>query len=133
MVGGNHLEVVGDVVAGGGVVGAADILGQTVHLLRVHVFGALEHQVFEQVREAGPSGRIVLGTDVIPDLHRDGRAGVVLDAEHLQAVGKRALVVLERRNGETVAGDGGRRETGGGEQGNETQTHVESSVREAPL
>ena len=52
MVGGDDLVVIGEIVVGGGVVEAADILGQPVELLGHHVPRRLEHQMLEEMREA---------------------------------------------------------------------------------
>jgi hypothetical protein len=81
----------------------------------MHVLRALEHQMFEQMSEAGAPLRIVLGADVVPDLHRHIRAGVILHAEHLQAVRQGALLVLDRRNGE-IRRPRRKRDRGGGKQ-----------------
>ncbi len=118
----HRFEVVGEVVRGGGVVVAADVFGQAVELLGLHVLRALEHQVFEQMREAAAAGRIVLRADVVPDLHGDGRARVVLDADHLQAVGERAFLVgnLWNREVSRERGDAG---TGGEEEGDKACAH----------
>jgi hypothetical protein len=74
MVARHDLEIVGDVITGGGIVGAAHVLGQPVELLGVHVLGALEHQVFKQMRETRAPLRVVLGADVVPHLHGHIRA-----------------------------------------------------------
>src|SRR5436853_1578173 len=42
----------------------------------VVVLGALEHQMLEEVREAGVPWPFVLGSDVIPDVDRDDRTPV---------------------------------------------------------
>ena len=62
--------------------------------------GALEHDVLEQVREAGLAGLLVLGSDVVPDVDGDDRREVVLGDDEAQAVGE-ALVA------EGDGGDGG--------------------------
>ena len=53
------------------------------------VLRALEHQVLEQVREAGVAGALVLRTDVIPEIDRDDRAGVILVEQDVQSVVQR--------------------------------------------
>ncbi len=51
MVGGDGLEIVREIVPGGGVVESACIFGQPVKGFRRHVDRGLEHQVLKQVRE----------------------------------------------------------------------------------
>ena len=80
--------VVGAVVAGRGVVGAAAALHQHVELVVRHACGAHEHQVLEQVGEAGAPGRLVLRADGEPGVDRDHRLRVVLVQDHGQAVGQ---------------------------------------------
>ncbi len=92
----HDLVVLGDVVAGRRVVGAADVLGQPIELLVAQVGRALEHHVLEEVGEARAAGRIVAAADVIPDLHAHRRARAVLDRDHLQAVGETPLAVDDR-------------------------------------
>jgi hypothetical protein len=71
--GGDILEVVGAVVIGGAVqVGGAHAL-HGVDVAAVEVFAAAEHEVLEEVREAGLAGLLVLGPDVVPDV--DGHDG----------------------------------------------------------
>ena len=104
VAGRNHLVVVGEVVVGGGVVDPAHILGQPVKALGRQVAGGLEHHVLEQVREAGPAGRIVLRPHTVPDLHRHiGRRPVERGVD-LQPVGQGVLLVDDRRD---LAGLGG--------------------------
>ena len=68
------LEVVGPVEAGGGVRGAAGGLDRGQVLARLDAGpGALEHQVLEQVREAGASLHLVTRTDLVPEVHRHAR------------------------------------------------------------
>src|SRR3546814_1343021 len=71
---GRHvLEIVGAVVPGRAVhLGCAGWLQRAEEFVVV-VFGAVEHQMFEQVREAVQAGRLVLAADVIPDVDRDHR------------------------------------------------------------
>ncbi len=53
------------------------------------VRGAFEHQVLEEMREAGVARLLVFCPDVIPDLQVDHGSGVVFEQNHLQAIGKR--------------------------------------------
>src|ERR1700733_2606685 len=79
-------EVVGAVVIGGAVqVGGAHLL-HGIDVAAVKVLAAAEHEVFEQVREAGLAGSLVLRPDVIPDV--DGYDGslVIFMHDHGQAV-----------------------------------------------
>ena len=54
--------------------------------LVVVVLRALEHQVLEQVREAGLARDLVLGADVVPEVDRDDRRLAVGVHDHGQAV-----------------------------------------------
>ena len=47
---------------------------------------ALEHDVLEEVGEAGLARDLVLGPDVVPEVDRDDRRQVVLGHDHAQAV-----------------------------------------------
>ncbi len=98
VVGGDHVEVVGEVVGGGGVVQPAHVLGQTVHVLGRHVLGGLEHHVLEQVGEARTAHRVVLGADAVEDLDVDEGCGVIDRGHQLQPVGQGALLILEWRD-----------------------------------
>ena len=114
--GGRHvLEVVGAVFVRRAVqVGGADALERALELLVV-VLAPVEHQVLEQVGEAGPAGALVLRADVIPDVDRDDRRLVVLVDEHGQAVRQHEPLVGdvdgglggEWRGEEREEGDGG--------------------------
>ena len=85
--GGRHgLEIIGAVEPGGAVeVGRAD-LAQRLEIIARRVFGAVEHQMLEQMREAGPAGRLVLRADIVPDGDRDDRRLAVLVDDDAQAV-----------------------------------------------
>ena len=50
---------------------------------------AFEHQMLEEVGEAGVSGLLVLGADVIPHVDGDDRAVVILVKEHVEAIRER--------------------------------------------
>ncbi len=93
--GGDILEVVGAVVVGGAVhVRRPDAL-EGGKVLIVVVFAAIEHQVFEQVGEAGFAWGLVFRAHVVPDVDRDDRRLAVLVHHHPQAVVELELVVLE--------------------------------------
>ncbi|CAM3278608.1 hypothetical protein SPZE110945_14855 [Sphingomonas zeae] len=77
VVGRHHLEIIGVIVGSRGVVVAADILGQAIHLFGDEVARRLEHEMLEHVCKARATLGIVLRPDIIPDLDRDvGRRGV---------------------------------------------------------
>src|SRR4030095_12834789 len=56
---------------------------------------SLEHQMLEQVREAGPAGLLVLRADVIPERQVHDRRRVIFEEDHLQPVRQRAHGVVE--------------------------------------
>jgi hypothetical protein len=88
--GGEAGKVVG-AVQPGGAIGTQAALGE----LRPHraVAGrALEQQVLQQVRHAGFAVVLVLAANPIGDVDRGGRLAVILDQQHLQAVGQPVLV-----------------------------------------
>ena len=89
-VGRHHFPVVGAVGVGRSVQQRAGAL-QRREIALVVVLGALEHQVLEEMREAGAARRLVLRADVIPEVHRHDRAGVILVDEHVEPVGERVL------------------------------------------
>jgi hypothetical protein len=55
------------------------------------VLGALEHQMLEEVREAGLARPLVLRADVIPQVDRDDRTRVVLVQKDVESVVERVL------------------------------------------
>ena len=57
--------------------------------------GSLEHHVFEQVSEAGEAGALIGRADVIPDIHGHERQTVVLEQNHIEAVGESVFFVVE--------------------------------------
>ena len=61
---------------------------------------ALEHDVLEEVGEAGLALHLVLGADVVPEVDRDDRGEVVLGDDDAQAV-------VEALVAERDLGDGG--------------------------
>ena len=87
------MEGVGAVGVGGPVdVGDADLF-ERLEVVVVEVFRAVEHEVLEQVREAGLAELFVLRADVIPQVDRDdGRFVVFMDDER-QAVVEDELFV----------------------------------------
>jgi hypothetical protein len=117
VIGRDDLVVFGEVVTGGGVVEPADVLGQPVETLWGQVARAFEHQVFEQMGEAGAAGGIIPGADPVPDLHGHIRGGAVDGGVEPQAVGQDPQVVGDRRDG----GGRGRLSEGRGGRGGQQQ------------
>ena len=87
------MEIVGAVLIGGAVeVGRSDSL-QSLEIVVVEVFAAIEHQVFEEVRETGLAGLLIFRAHVIPDVHGDNRRLVVFVHDYRQAVRQHELFV----------------------------------------
>ena len=59
-----------------------------------------EHEVLEQVREAGAAGHLVLRADVIPDVDRDNRAAVILVNQDVEAVRQSVLCIGDVQGGQ---------------------------------
>ena len=55
------------------------------------VLRALEHQVLEQMGEAGAPRLLVLRPDVIPDVHGNDRTRVVFVEQDVESVAERVL------------------------------------------
>src|SRR5260370_19291153 len=81
-----------------------------------------EHEMLEQVCEAGAAFALILGTDVIPDLEVDHRPAVVFMHDHSEAVGQLGGSDLEFRRAVLRA----QRE---GEEGNDPEFHEELNSR----
>ncbi len=81
------------------------------HVLRLaDVRAALEHHVLEQVREAGLARDLVLGADVVPEVHGDHGREVVLGDDQAQPVRQALIAELDDGNGHaqrTSGTDGG--------------------------
>ena len=85
---GDVLEVVGAVLVGGAVeVGCPDLL-QRPEVILVVVLAPVEHEVLEQVGEAGPARPLVLRPHVVPHVHGDDRRLVVLMDDQRQTIGQ---------------------------------------------
>ena len=82
------LEIAGVVGRGEGVLVAADPKHGLGKFTGRMLGGALEHQMFEEVGEAGFAGRLVGGADLVPDHLGDDRRAAIRDHDDLQAVGK---------------------------------------------
>ena len=86
------------ILRGVSVVFAADIFGEFLKCIRGKMLVTLEHHVLEQMRETAATVRIILGTDVIPDLDRDRGAGVIFHRVDLQPVLERRMLEVDFRN-----------------------------------
>ncbi len=96
------LEVVRPLEGGGGVHRSPGCLHDGQVLAIPHLVGTGEHQVLEEVGEAGASGLLVPGTHVVPEVHGDAGAGGVGVDDHPQAIGQGGLfdhIVELRRHG----------------------------------
>ena len=99
------------VVGGVGVALSADRGEHRRVRLGLHVLRALEHQVLEQMREAGAARLLVLRSDVIRQVHVHDRRRVILGQDDGEPVGQRRDLILElrrtRRRGRRLDGGGG--------------------------
>ena len=89
-VGRHHFPVVRAVRVRRAVEDAAGLL-EGLEVAVVVVRRTLEHQVLEQVCEARAARLLVLRSDVVPEVHGDDRAPVVLVDQDRQAVGQHVL------------------------------------------
>ncbi len=87
-VGGNGLEIVGDVVVRGTVEGAAAGIDELDVLHFGGVGGALEHHMLEEMREAATSLGLEAEADFVVDPDGDDRSGGVGRDDDFQSVGK---------------------------------------------
>ena len=99
---GHRLEVVGAVEESGAVEGPARGLHEGHVLGLGHVAGALEHDVLEQMREAGLARDLVLGADVVPDVDRHDRRQVVFRDDQAKAVGEAFVCEPDARDGHAI-------------------------------
>ena len=90
----HRLVVVGAVLGGAPVEAPAGPLEQRHVVALPHVLRALEHHVLEEVREAAASFDLTARADVIPDVDRHERCGVVLVDDYREPVAE-----LERLGG----------------------------------
>ena len=88
IVAGEGLVEIGGVVAGFSVVETADGFNDAGMLFSGDVRGTLEHQMLEEMGEAGMAGLFVFRADVIPDLKIDDWDGVIFEKDDLQAIGQ---------------------------------------------
>jgi hypothetical protein len=92
------LEEVGAVRVGGAVaVVGAEVVHRLAETARV-VLRAVEEEVLEQVSEAGSAALLVARSDVIPEIHRDHRHGMIRVHDQRQPVlqHERAVRDVER-------------------------------------
>ena len=83
---GDTLEIGGEIIGGEGVFLAAQLRHQMRELALLVVLGALEHQMFEEMRDAALAARIVRRAVAVPDhMGDDGRA-MVRDDHDVHAV-----------------------------------------------
>ncbi len=88
---GDALEIGGRVVAGEGVVLAAEAADDLGELADRDLVGRLEHQMFEEMGDAGFAAHLVGGADPVPDHVGDDRRAVVGNDDDLHAVGELEL------------------------------------------
>ena len=99
LVGRQRLEVVRPVEPGRAVHRAAGGLDERDVLGLGDVPRALEHDVLEEVGEAGLARDLVLRADVVPEVDRDDGREVVLGDDDAQAVGEALVAEDDLRNG----------------------------------
>ncbi len=85
-VGGDALEVGGVIPRGEGIVVAALRLDQGGKAAGFDLVGALEHQVFKEVRNARMPRRFVSGPNPVPDHVHNHRRAVIFDHDDIEAV-----------------------------------------------
>ncbi len=101
---GDALEVARDVVAGEGVVLAAEAGDDLRELAERDLVRRLEHQVLEEVGDARDALGLVGGADLVPDHVRDDGCAVIRDHHDVDAVGELELARLRLRVGVIVPG-----------------------------
>ncbi len=87
-------KLVRSVVGGAVAVVGAEVVHRLAEAVRV-VLAAVEEEMLEQVREAGAAALLVARADVVPEVHRDERHGVVLVDQHGETVGQGETLVLD--------------------------------------
>ena len=104
LVGRHLLEVEGVVLVGLPVVAAAVVLDEPGQLAIGDILRALEHQVLEQVREAGAPFPLVPRSDVVGHGHRHDRRRAIGRDDDAQAVLQACVRVGDLRNGDGRGG-----------------------------
>ena len=94
-VGGDGLEVGGVVPGSEGVILAAIAVDNAAELAGGQVAGAAEHQMFQEMRDAGGAALLVGRPGAVPDHVGDDRDAVVLHHDHLQPVFQREALRIE--------------------------------------
>ena len=92
---GDALEIGGVIVAGEGVLLAADLRDRLRERALGMLGGALEHEMFEKMRDARLARRIVGRTVAVPDHVGDDRGAMVGNDDHRHAVVELALYDFE--------------------------------------
>src|SRR5258706_4120424 len=101
---GNVFKIIGAVAVGGAIqVGGADTF-HGIDIGVVEIFAAAEHEVFEEVGEAGFAGLFIFRTDVIPGVYSNDGRFVVLVNHDREAVGQHKLGVRNIWNDDLGAG-----------------------------
>ena len=108
-------------MVGEGVVLAAVPRNDLGELARRDRLGALEHQMLEEMGNAGGAARLVGGADLVPDHLGDDRSAVIRDDQHVKTVAKREFDDAGARLG-AVHGHGKRH--GGEAEGGEDQART---------
>src|SRR3954452_11307465 len=122
LVGGQRLEVVRPIQPGRSVHRAARGLDEGDVLRLRDVARTLEHDVLEQVGEARLARDLVLGPDVVPEVHRDDGSQVVLGDDDAQSVVEPLVAEGDLRDGDGHESPQGG--VGGGQIGNSMKTAV---------
>ena len=104
IIGRHDLVINGHILRGVGVVFTADVLRQVVESIGREMVVPLKHHVLEEMGETASLVRIILRPDVIPDLHRHRRAGMIFHGVNLQSVGQSLVLELQRRDGDRGSG-----------------------------
>ncbi len=121
-VGGPVDVVVGTIGVGGAVVVGAGAFEPGVEGPFGHVLRTFEHQVLEQVCEAGAAELLVPRADVVPDVHGDDRHAGVAVQDHVQPVGKRELRIGDAEaRGRGLGHERGRADTGGDDESSQRE------------
>ena len=96
----HDLVINGHILRGVGVVFTTDVLRQIVESIGREMVVPLKHHVLEEMGETASPFRIIFRPDVIPDLDRHRRAGMIFHGVNLQSVGQSFVLKLQRRNGD---------------------------------
>ena len=95
----HRFKIIGAIEAGRAVDARRAGAGEQLEVrIALDVLRALEHHVFEQMREARAAGRLVCGTDVVPHVDADERHAMVFRKDHFEPIGERVFFDVELRN-----------------------------------